>query len=49
MARANGQPVAMMKTSRCVACPLPEKASLQGAIARTRARTQPILAYLKNK
>ena len=61
LARANGQPVAVMKNSKCVAYLVPEEASLQEEpreatleevqdyIARTRAQTQPILDYLKDK
>ncbi len=60
-ARANGQPVAVMKNSGCVACLVPEEASLQEEsrtatmadvqdyIARSRDNTQPILDYLKDK
>lgn len=59
--RSGGKPVAIMKNSRCVAYFVPVEATLQEepryatmdevmeAIAATRAQTQPVLDYLKDK
>ncbi len=59
--RSGGKPVAIMKNSRCVGYFVPTEATLQEepryatldevmeAIAQTRAQTQPVLDYLKDK
>ncbi len=59
--RAGGEPVAVLKNSRCVAYLVPEEstrgddhepltmADLRDILARTRARSQPVLDYLKDK
>lgn len=59
--RSGGKPVAIMKNSKCVGYLVPEEATLQEepryatldevmeAIAQTRAQTQPVLDYLKDK
>lgn len=59
--RANGKPVAIMKNSKCVAYLVPAEATLaedpryatldevMQSIERTRAQTQPVLDYLKDK
>ena len=61
LARANGQPVAVMKNSRCVAYLVPEEASLQEeprhatmedlveAMRATHEQAAPVLDYLKDK
>ena len=59
--RSGGKPVAIMKNSRCVGYFVPVEATLQDeprtatmdevmeAIQRTRAQSQPVLDYLKDK
>ncbi len=59
--RSGGKPVAIMKNSRCVGYLVPAEATLQeepryatreevmAAIDATRAQTQPVLDYLKDK
>ena len=59
--RANGKPVAILKNSQVVAYLVPETATgmdghapmtmeqLNEILARTRARSQPVLDYLKDK
>ena len=61
LARANGQPVAVMKNSKCVAYLVPEEASLQDepapasmedvieAMRATQEQAAPVLDYLKDK
>ena len=59
--RSGGKPVAIMKNSKCVGYLVPEEATLQEepryatldevmeSIERTRAQSQPVLDYLKDK
>ena len=59
--RANGEPVAILKNSKCVGyfvpaeralCEEPRYASMEevmGAIRATRSQTLPVLDYLKDK
>jgi len=59
--RAGGEPVAIMKNSKCVGYLVPEEATLDGEprfasmdevksyIAKSRPRVQPVLDYLKDK
>jgi len=59
--RSGGKPVAVMKNSKCVGYFVPAEATLQDepryatldevmeAIESTRAQTQPVLDYLKDK
>ena len=59
--RAGGEPVAIMKNSKCVGYLVPEEATLDGEprfasmdevksyIAKSRPRGQPVLDYLKDK
>lgn len=59
--RAGGEPVAIMKNSKCVGYLVPEEATLDSEpryasmdevksyIANSRARVQPVLDYLKDK
>lgn len=59
--RSGGKPVAVMKNSKCVAYLVPEEATMHeepryateaevlAAIKATRAQTQPVLDYLKDK
>ncbi len=59
--QAGGKPVAIMKNSKCIGYLVPEDAILQGApryasmdeviaaVDATRAQTQPVLDYLKDK
>ena len=59
--RAGGKPVAIMKNSRCVGYLVPAEATLpeepryatmeevKESLERTRAQTQPVLDYLKDK
>ncbi len=59
--QAGGKPVAIMKNSQCVGYLVPEEATLQGepryatmeevlaAVEETRAQTQPVLDFLKDK
>lgn len=59
--RSGGKPVAIMKNSKCVGYLVPEEATLQeepryatmdevmDAMERTRAQSQPVLDYLKDK
>lgn len=61
LARANGQPVAVMKNSKCVAYLVPEEASLQdepreatleevrASLSKRKQINAPILDYLKDK
>ena len=59
--RSGGKPVAIMKNSRCVGYLVPAEATLQeepryatreevlAAMERTRATSQPVLDYLRDK
>ena len=59
--RAAGKPVALMKNSKCVAYLVPAenvedqehryatKAEVMAVLERTRAKSQPVLDYLKDK
>jgi len=59
--RAGGEPVAVLKNSRCVAYLVPEESVLKDDVRyatrdevldylkRSRARVQPVLDYLKDK
>lgn len=61
LARANGQPVAVMKNSKCVAYLVPEEAALQeepreatleevrASLSKRKQINTPILDYLKDK
>ena len=59
--RAGGKPVAIMKNSRCVGYLVPAEATLDGepryatmdelmeSLERTKAQSQPVLDYLRDK